>query len=92
MAAIKVLSLGTVVVLLSGCQNWQFRDIEDLPPTAAIPETSEPGKVDVWYFDGISGNYVQGMLDAEKYPDSPDEITELTQLRQATSRANDRAA
>ena len=88
MAAIKVLSVGTVVVLLSGCQNWQFRDIEDLPPTAAIPETSEPGKVDVWYFDGISGNYVQGMLDAEKYPDSPDEITELTQLRQATSRAN----
>ncbi len=88
MAAIKALGLGTVVVLVSGCQSWQFRDIEDLPPTAAIPEVSEPGKVDVWYFDAITGNNVQSLLDAEKYPDSPDEISEMSELRQATSRGN----
>src|SRR5690606_40499179 len=88
MAVIKALGLGTVVVLVSGCQSWQFRDIEDLPPTAAIPEVSEPGKVDVWYFDAITGNNVQSLLDAEKYPDSPDEISEMSELRQATSRGN----
>ncbi|AMQ87251.1 PA14 domain-containing protein [Marinobacter sp. LQ44] len=88
MAAKKILGLGVVVVFLGGCQSWQFRDIEKLPPTAAIPEVSEPGKVDVWYFDGISGNYVQSMVDAEKFPDSPDEITELNQLRRAANRAN----
>ncbi|WP_029653315.1 PA14 domain-containing protein [Marinobacter daepoensis] len=88
MAAVKVLSLSALAILISGCQSWQFEDIEELPPTAAIPETSESGKVDAWYFDGISGNYVQNLLDADKYPDSPDEITELTELRQANSRAN----
>ncbi|MGC8119086.1 PA14 domain-containing protein [Marinobacter sp. VGCF2001] len=88
MAALKVLGAGTLAVLVSGCQSWQFRDLDDLPPTAALPETSEPGKVDVWYFDNVSGNYVQNLLDAEKYPDSPDEISELTQLRQPASRAN----
>ena len=87
MAAIKVLSVGTVVVLLSGCQNWQFRDIEDLPPTAAIPETSEPGKVDVWYFDGISGNYVEYTFAADAYPNSPDEIIQLTELQRTANRA-----
>ncbi|MDX5328654.1 MAG: hypothetical protein LPK06_07655, partial [Marinobacter sp.] len=88
MAAKKILGLGVVVVFLGGCQSWQYRDIEKLPPTAAIPEVSEPGKVDAWYFDGISGNNVQSMIDAEKFPDSPDEITELNQLRRAANRAN----
>ena len=88
MAAKKILGLGVVVVFLGGCQSWQYRDIEKLPPTAAIPEVSEPGKVDVWYFDGISGNNVQSLIDAEKFPDSPDEITELNQLRRAANRAN----
>src|SRR5690554_5238809 len=62
MAAINVLGVCTVVVLLSGCRSWQFRDMEDLPPSAAIPETSEPGKVDAWYVDGISGHYNYGTL------------------------------
>ncbi|MEE3168818.1 MAG: PA14 domain-containing protein [Pseudomonadota bacterium] len=88
MAAIKALGLGTALVAITGCQSWQYRDIEQLPPTASIPQTSEPGKVDVWYYDAISGNNVQSLLDAEKYPDNPDEITELTELRRATSRAN----
>jgi hypothetical protein len=88
MAAKKILGLGVVVVFLGGCQSWQYRDIEKLPPTAAIPEVSEPGKVDAWYFDGISGNNVQSLIDAEKFPDSPDEITELNQLRRAANRAN----
>ncbi len=88
MAAIKALGLGTIVVVVSGCQSWQYRDIGDLPATAAVPEVSEPGKVDVWYFDAITGNNVQSMLDAEKYPDSPDQIAEFSELRQAVSRGN----
>jgi len=87
MAAKKILGLGVVVVFLGGCQSWHFRDIEKLPPTAAIPEVSEPGKVDVWYFDGITGKEVQSMVDSAIYPDSPTEITTLTQLRRATNRA-----
>lgn len=87
MAAIKVLGLGTLVVLVSGCQSWQYRDIEDLPPTAAIPDISVPGKVDVWYYDGITGKDVQSLLSATSYPDSPSEIAELNQLRQTVNRA-----
>ncbi|KPQ30454.1 MAG: PA14 domain [Marinobacter excellens HL-55] len=88
MAATKIIGLGVLIVFLGGCQSWQYRDLDKLPPTASIPETSEPGKVDVWYFDGISGNNVQSLLDTAKYPDSPDEIAELNQLRRADSRAN----
>ncbi|WP_372966662.1 PA14 domain-containing protein [Marinobacter sp.] len=88
MATIKALGLGTLVVVVSGCQSWQFRDIESLPPTAAVPEVSKPGQVDAWYFDSITGNNVQSLLDAPKYPDSPDEIATLSELRQAASRGN----
>lgn len=47
MSVSKVLGIGSAVIFISGCQSWQFRDIEKLPPTASIPQESEPGKVDV---------------------------------------------
>ncbi|MDL0429697.1 PA14 domain-containing protein [Marinobacter sp. TBZ242] len=88
MSISKVLGLGSAVILITGCQSWQFRDIERLPPTAAIPQESEPGKVDVWYFDGISGETVDSLTSAAAYPDSPSEITELNQLENLQNRAN----
>lgn len=88
MAVIKLMSLVTLAAIVSGCQSWQYQNIENLPPTAAIPQTSEPGKVDVWYFDDIPGNNLQKLLSATKYPDFPDEISELNELQRATNRAN----
>ena len=88
MATIKALGIGTMVVVVSGCQSWQFRDIEKLPPTASVPEVSTKGQVDVWYYDSISGNNVQNLLDSNKYPDAPDEVSAFTELRQPASRGN----
>jgi hypothetical protein len=88
MVVIRFLGLVTLAAIISGCQSWQYQGIEHLPPTASLPPVSEPGKVDVWYFDDIPGNNVQQLLDSPKYPDSPDEITELNQLERTNSRAN----
>lgn len=84
----KVLGLGSAVVLITGCQSWQFRNIEKLPPTASIPAESEPGKVDVWYFDGITGETVDTLTSADAYPDSPSDASELNQLQRLEDRAN----
>ncbi len=88
MSVSKVLGLGSAVILITGCQSWQYRDIEKLPPTQSIPQESEPGKVDVWYFDGISGTAVEDLTSSAAYPDSPAEITELNELENLQNRAN----
>ena len=88
MSVCRILSIGIAITLLAGCQSWQYRQIEGKPAPASVPEVSEPGKVQAWYYDGISGNYVESTLASDAYPDSPDEITELTELQRTTSRAN----
>lgn len=80
MSIAKISLLSGAVILISGCQSWHTRNIEDLPPTAAIPETSEPGKVQVYFFDSLDGGDVIDMTSQPQYPDNPDEIGELTQL------------
>lgn len=84
----KVLGLGSTILFVTGCQSWQYRDIESLPPTAAVPETSEPGKVEVRYFDGIGGTLVSDLTATTQFPDNPDVIAELTELRVPGSRAD----
>jgi len=84
----KVLGLGCTILFVAGCQSWQYRDIESLPPTAAVPETSEPGKVEVRYFDGIGGTLVSDLTATTQFPDNPDVIAELTELRVPGSRAD----
>lgn len=88
MAIVKVLGLGSAVLLISGCQSWQYRDIDKLPPTAALPEISERGKVEVHYFDGISGSKVSDLVGQEKYPDNPDQVMELFSLKAPANRAD----
>lgn len=84
----KLLWLTSAVILISGCQAWQFRGIEKLPPTASLPATSEQGVVEVRYFDGITGSNVDSLLGQEKYPDNPNEIVELTSLQVPERRAD----
>jgi|GEM_PF-379869 len=83
----KVIGLGSTILLVTGCQSWQYRDIDSLPPTAALPAASEPGKVEVRYFDGIGGATVADMTATPQYPDNPDEIAELNELERPTNRA-----
>ena len=80
----KSVWLGSAAVVISGCQSWQ---VEDLPPTAAAPDTSEPGKVEVRYFDNLDGTQIDTLTASAKFPDNPDEVGELTSLEDPENRA-----
>lgn len=86
MNSVKLLLLAGSVSVFAGCQSWQQTGIGDLPPTAALPEQSEPGKVQVWYYDGIGGLSVADLTSSAAYPDSPSEVTEITSLQRADGR------
>lgn len=88
MSVCRILSLGSAIVLVTGCQSWQLDNIEQLPPTASLPDTSQPGVVEVWYYDGITGTKVEDVRSAEKFPDNPDSIVELNSLQTPTDRAD----
>ena len=88
MSITKVLGLGSTVILISGCQSWQLQDIEDLPPTAALPETSEPGVVEIRYYDNLDGVEIDTMTSATKFPDNPDEVDTLTSLEAPENRVD----
>lgn len=88
MSVCRILGLGSAIVLVTGCQSWQFDNIEKLPPTASLPDTSQSGVVETWYYDGITGTKVEDLRSAEKFPDNPDEIVELNSLQSPTDRAD----
>ncbi|MBY6070334.1 fibronectin type III domain-containing protein [Marinobacter salsuginis] len=75
-------------LFLSGCQNWQIQDIENLPPPAALPESSIAGEVQVFYWDNISGNSVEALISNEAFPESPDSIELLNELRRTPERGS----
>lgn len=85
----KGIKLGSVAALISGCQSLQ---IEELPPTAAPPSTSEPGMVELRYFEGISGSKVDDLTSSEAYPDNPSEVTSLTSLETGERRGDNYGA
>ncbi|KEF32239.1 hypothetical protein D777_00873 [Marinobacter nitratireducens] len=76
-----------LAIVLSGCQAWQIEDIEGLDATAATPAQSEPGKVQILYWDGIEGTLVSDLTASSTYPDTPSEIAELTTLQSLVNRA-----
>ena len=84
----RIVSAGAFAIVISGCQSWQTQDVTKLPPTAALPAASEPGKVQVYYWDGISGGKVVNLTESNLYPDQPSEINELTSLNGPEDRAN----
>ena len=75
-------------LFLSGCQTWRILDIEKLPPPAALPESSIPGEVQVFYWDNISGTTVSALTSNNAFPESPDSIELLNQLRRAPERGS----
>ena len=83
MSHIKYISLVVSAGVISGCQSLFLGDIETMPPTAALPEVSEPGWVELRYFDNIPGNSLSDLDGVAKYPDNPDTVLELAELELA---------
>ena len=92
MTMVELLSLGSIVIVVSGCQSWQLDDIKSLPPSAALTEISEQGKVELRYYDNISGRKVPDLLESPKYPNNPDQIVELTSLEVNQNRGDNYGA
>ncbi|WP_273427004.1 PA14 domain-containing protein [Marinobacter sp.] len=87
MSVCKILGLGSALILIGGCQSWQFQGVEELPPPEAVPETSEPGEVQVRYYDNLDGVEIDTMTASAKFPDNPDEVASLTSLEDPENRA-----
>lgn len=81
-----------IVLGMTGCQSFSHRNVESLPPTAALPESSEPGWVELRYFDAIDGNRLSALDGVAKFPDNPDEIVRLSQLEVPSNRADNYAS
>jgi len=88
MSPSKALALGCISIIISGCQSWQFRDVDSLPPTAALPEASKPGIVHTVYWNNVSGNKVSSLTSLDSYPDNPVEVLELAELRGPINRTD----
>lgn len=73
-----VLSLSGI--LMAGCQSRSVRDIDSLPPTAALPDESEQGTVDLRYFNDVEGTNISALTSLTRYPDNPDEVVQLNRL------------
>ncbi|WP_111495992.1 PA14 domain-containing protein [Marinobacter bohaiensis] len=72
--------IGGTLVFMHGCQLWPSDDVQDLPPTAAIPASSEPGYVQLRIWTGISGSDVADLTSIEAYPNNPNSVEEITSL------------
>jgi len=77
---------------ITGCQSLREPEIDDLPPTAATPASSEAGIVYVRYYDGISGPSLDSLTSAGMFPAEPTETGSLTQLASLTKRGDDYGA
>lgn len=75
----KVLLIGSTILFIHGCQMWPSQ-VGELPPPAALPATSEPGKVQFRIWTGITGSDVSDLTSIDAYPDNPNTTKELTSL------------
>jgi len=85
----KALLLGLISVFITGCQSWQHQDVDTLPPTAALPAQSQPGIVHALYWNQVPGKTVNDLTSLASYPDSPDQVGELVELRGPRNLAED---
>ncbi|MCK7544042.1 PA14 domain-containing protein [Marinobacter bryozoorum] len=85
----KLTGLVLIAGFISGCQSWHRADLDALPPTAALPATSEAGIVEVWYWDNLPGNEVGDLTSHASYPDKPDSVVEINSLESESNRGQD---
>jgi len=75
-------------VFVTGCQSWSVQDIENMPPSAALPDQSEPGWVELRYFDNVPGTGVGELTTLARFPDNPDEIVQISRLDVPSGRSD----
>ena len=88
MAIGRVLGVVSVLFLVSGCQTWRYQDVESLPPTAASLQTSQQGVVYALFWDDVAGTDLDSLTSLATYPESPDSMLELSELRGPISRTD----
>jgi hypothetical protein len=76
----KVLASLISTLILSGCSTLTPRDIDTLPAPAALPDKSEQGRVDLWLYDDVTISSVDNLDGIARYPDNPDEVSQLSRL------------
>jgi hypothetical protein len=76
------------IFVLSGCQNLVTKDLNKLPPTAALSEESVPGEVNIRYYDDIPGKQLSDLEASPKFPDHPDSVVAVNTLEQSGSRGD----
>jgi hypothetical protein len=59
-----------------------------LPAPAALPEKSEQGYVDIWFYDNVSVSSVSDLAGLARFPDNPDEVLRLNRLEGPINRGD----
>lgn len=88
MAIGKILGVGSLALFISGCQMWKYQDVESLPPTASLPQTSQQGIVHALYWENVAGKDLASLTALPGYPESPDTMLELTTLEGPSNRGD----
>ena len=81
----NLLFLALMVTFVTGCQTWQA---DKMPPTASLPQVSETGIVEARYWDNLGDGGISSVTSLDAYPDNPDEVIELNELRGPQNRAD----
>jgi len=84
----KFLVICISILITSGCSTLTPRDIDTLPAPAALPEKSEQGIVEIWYYNNVTISSVSGLDSLARYPDNPDEVLRLNRLEGPTNRGD----
>ena len=84
----KFLVVCISILITSGCSTLTPRDIDTLPAPAALPEKSEQGIVEIWFYDNVSVSSVTDLAGLARYPDNPDEVLRLNRLEGPVNRGD----
>jgi hypothetical protein len=84
----KFLVVCISILITSGCSTLTPRNIDTLPAPAALPEKSEQGLVEIWFYNNVSVSSVTDLGGLARYPDNPDEVLRLNRLEGPTNRGD----
>lgn len=88
MAIGKIIGVGSILLFVAGCQSWRYQDVDSLPPSAALPQTSQPGVVQVSYWNDVAGAEITSLTALNSFPTQPDEIVMLESLQSPADRGS----